>query len=355
MHTRALISLALSFTGCFTGCTCDAASESSAPSEAPRAPVVADVSASDALVTGHTGLGGWSLAGGGSTLFFDTEHYEGGTSRMAAYWLDLASETSRPVRIGETVGALSFDQGSANADGRFALIGRDDGLHRFAREGAADVAFPESERRSSAFLSPSGTYGAYFWENVVHVRDFARGESHEVAFEPGHDTWLLGFADDDSMRVKIDDRVEQVTVAGGRTELCADCSYDRFGGNARLKHHDDGSHVLITPEGERALPSAIAHGLAPGGTVLVRITVIEGPQYEYTKHLVIEGLNAPIDRPLPPSLDTFGTLFVADNGVVVTESAIGIGDARMSCLVVLQPSMRVVACEPCDDTRAHCR
>jgi hypothetical protein len=55
------------------------------------------------------------------------------------------------------------------------------------------------------------------------IPDFAAGTSHAIALEPGHDPWLIGFADDASMRVKIDESVVQITLDGARTELCTDC------------------------------------------------------------------------------------------------------------------------------------
>jgi hypothetical protein len=85
------------------------------------------------------------------------------------------------------------------------------------------------------------------------------------------------------------------------------------------------------------------------------VATIEARPYEYERHLHIEGVAPPIDQTLPSALRDIGELVLADDGTAVVEAAVRVDEDLQSCVVILRPTIRVVACEPCDSTVDHCR
>ncbi len=148
--------------------------------------------------------------------------------------------------------------------------------------------------------------------------------------------------------------LRRFTLGGAPTDVCVGCHPTLVGHEARIDGTES-THTLVRADGERPLPSASVYGLSPRGTVWAFVAMIEVRPYEYERHLHIEGVTPPIDQTLSSTLGDIGQLVLADDGTAVVEAAVHVADALQSCVVILRPTTRVVACEPCDSTAEHCR
>jgi hypothetical protein len=358
-----LLVLAALAAGC--GSTAD---ETQPAPPAPSAPVTPSISltASASLLTGHTGLAGFTLSGDGSTLYVSTETYHGGPTRLVLHALDLRAPDARPVRVQEGDDGPYLSWRAASDDGAFVLTSRGDGLHRVSRDGSADVLVPESERSwFSPAISADGGTVAFVRDDELRVFDVAAARLERVALP--HDQSASPYAVLDARTVLVGGSgadgswLRRVSIGGASEDVCTGCRLGNVARTARLVESDDGSRRLVGGDGERAIGSGSPVALAISGRVVARVEMREARPYEYERHLLVEGAAAPIDRVIGDSLTSFGVLLVGDDGTVVAEAAIRGTDPRtpersiVSCLVVLHPSARVVACEPCDSTAEHCR
>lgn len=328
-------------------------------------PVRLEARAEDALLNaGHTGLGGFAFAGDGSTLFVATATYHGGPTRSVSYALDLRAANARPVRLHEGDDGPTLSTYGASDDGRFVLESRGDGLHRAARDGSSDVLVPNSVGFfGSAALAPDGSSVGFVRAQVLYVVDVASGRTVTTPVGMGSLLMML-----DSATVLVGDGapsgahvIRRVSAAGTSTEVCGDCSVSHVGREGRIEENDDGTRRLVGSGPDRALGEGLSWAISRSGRVWARVAIVEARQYEYERRLHVEGLARPIDRVLGESIGDLGEVVVGEDGTVVAEAVVRRWSDprsewdRQSCLVVLHPSVRVVACEPCDSTFEHCR
>jgi hypothetical protein len=354
MLGRLAIALSMLLLSACSGGTTDTTPTPPAEPPPPPPPVV---TAASALLTGQTGLAGFALAPDGSTLFVSTESYHGGVTSSVVYALDVRTAGSRPVRVQAANDGLYVARHGVSDDGAFVLVSRDD-LHRVSRDGTSDVAVPDSAHYwNSPAMSADGGTIAFVRDDELRVFDVASGHLTRLPVATDHGEELRAVLDAHTVLLSTssdaDAALVRTTLDGGRTTVCSGCA---FGAVLR------GAHIAgerIVPHADGAAPHEIGAGTLLGfsssGRTWARIEMIEAQPYEWEQHLHVEGLSAPVDRTLPGSLGGVGHAEVGENGSVVAEMAVDRGEARQSCIVVLHPQMRVVACEPCDSTAEHCR
>lgn len=354
MLGRLAIALSLLVLSACSGSASDTAPTPPAEAAPPPPPVV---TAANALLTGQTGLGGFALAPDGSTLFVTTESYHGGETHFVLYTLDMRAAGSRPVRIQANDDGLYVSGHAVSDDGAFVLVSGSD-LHRLSRDGTDDVVVPESAHywNSPAISSDGGTI-AFVRDDELRVFDVTTRHLTRLPVATGHGEELRAVLDAHTFLLSTssyaDASLVRTTLDGARTTLCTGCSI----GAVLRGAHVEGERIV--PHAEGVAPHEIGAGtllgFSPSGRTWARIEMVEARPYEWEQHLHVEGLSAPVDRTLPGSLGGVGQAEVGEDGSVVAEMAVDRGEAQQSCIVVLHPQLRVVACEPCDSTAEHCR
>lgn len=356
MHRGIGALLLLSLAAC-SGSSEPAAASSEAPAPPPPAPAITPDAA---LLHGHTGLAGFALSGDGSTLYVSTERYTGTTTHFTEHVLDLRDTRSTPVRVREGDDGPYLSQNGVSQDGAFVLESRGDGLHLRTRDGAGDTLVPESERYwFTPLMSADGGTIAFVRDDELRVLDVGSGTLSRMALPANTSASPLAVLDAHTVLLTGSGEsgtwLRRQTIGGESTDVCVGCRPDVVAREARIETDESGARTLVRGSGTTALAEASTYGLSPSGHAWAWIRSIEVREYEYQRHLFVEGVTPPVDQVLPAALGDVGTLALADDGTVVVEAAVGTGDTRQSCLVILRPSARVVACEPCDSTAEHCR
>jgi hypothetical protein len=268
-----LLVLAALAVGC--GSTDDEAPPSPASPSAPVTPSL-QLTSSAALLTGHTGLAGFTLSGDGSTLYVSTERYYGGPTHFVLHALDLRAPDARPVRVQEGDDGPYLSWRGASDDGAFVLTSGSDGLHRVSRDGSADVLVPESERSwfRPAISADGGTI-AFVRDDELRVFDVASSRLERVALPPEQSVAPIAVLDARTILVGPFDGswLRRVSLDGASEDVCTGCRNDHVARTARLEASDDGRWRLVGAGGERAIGSGAPVALAISGRTVARVEI----------------------------------------------------------------------------------